>query len=54
MLAQSIGEYGAASSLGASVASLTYSAGLWFSSISPTTWVMIAVVVIGIVVWSRR
>ena len=54
MFAQAIGEYGAAGSLGASVQSFAYSAGVWFASISPATWVLVAILVVGLLIWMRR
>lgn len=54
MFAQAIGEYGAAGSLGASVQSLAYSAGIWFDSITPTTWVVVAILAVGLLIWMRR
>jgi hypothetical protein len=54
MFAQSIGEYGALGSLASGVESLAYSVTTWVGSISPTTWVIIIVVVIGGFAWSRR
>jgi hypothetical protein len=54
MFAQAIGEYGAAGSLGASVQSFAYSVGVWFGSVSPMTWAVVAVVVVGLFFWLRR
>jgi len=54
VFAQAIGEYGAASSLGASVQSLAYSAGAWFASVSPMTWVLVAVALVVVVIVLRR
>jgi hypothetical protein len=54
MFAQSLGEYGALGSIASRVESLSYSFGSWLGHISPTTWVVVAIVVIGLFLWSRR
>ena len=54
LFAQSVVEYGAASSLSTTIQSLTYSVGTWLEGISATTWVVVAIVVVGLVVFVRR
>jgi hypothetical protein len=54
MFAQSLGEYGGAGSLGSSVQAAIYSLTAFVRDLSPTTWVVIAVVVIGLIVFLRR
>jgi drug/metabolite transporter (DMT)-like permease len=54
MFAQSMGEYGALGSIASSVESLAYSVRRWLEHISPATWVVVAIVAIGLYLWSRR
>jgi len=54
MFAQSMGEYGGLGSLGSSVQAAIYSLTAFVRDLSPTTWVVIAVVVIGLIVFLRR
>jgi hypothetical protein len=54
MFAQSLGEYGALSSIATRAESLAYSVRAWLGDLSPTTWVLAAVVLIGLFLWSRR
>ena len=54
MFAQSLGEYGAIGSLASGVQQLAYSISTWLGSLSATTWVIAAVVVLGLVVLMRR
>jgi hypothetical protein len=54
MFAQSLGDYGSLGSITTRVESLSYSVRSFFGSLSPTTWVLIAIVVIGMFFWSRR
>ena len=54
MFAQSLGEYGSLGSIASRVESLAYSVRRWLGHVSPTTWVVVAIVVIGLFFWSRR
>ena len=54
MFAQSLGEYGAIGSLASGVQQLAYSISTWLGSLSATTWVIAAVVVLALVVLMRR
>ena len=54
MFAQSLGEYGGLGSIASVVESLAYSVRRWLGDITPTTWVVVAIVVIGLYLWSRR
>jgi hypothetical protein len=54
IFAQSLGEYGALSSLTAGVQQLTYSIGEWLGSLSATEWTVAVVVVVGLVILMRR
>jgi hypothetical protein len=54
VLAQSVGEYAALGSIASHVESMVYSASSYVSSVTPTNWVIIAVVVVGLFFWVRR
>jgi hypothetical protein len=54
MFAQSVGDYGSLGSITSRVESLSYSVRYFLGSLSPTTWVLVAIVVIGMFFWSRR
>ena len=54
IFAQSLVEYGALSSLAAGVQQLTYSIGEWLGSLSTTTWIIAAIVVVGLFIVTRR
>jgi hypothetical protein len=54
MFAQSLGEYGNLGSIASRVESLAYSVRTWLGHIRPTTWVVVAILVIGLFLWSRR
>jgi hypothetical protein len=54
VLAQSIGEYAALGSIASHVESLMYSASSWLGTVTPTSWLIIAVVVVGLFFWTRR
>jgi ABC-type molybdate transport system permease subunit len=54
MFAQSLGEYGALGSLGSGIQQLTYSISTWLGSLSATTWIIAAIVVLGLVILTRR
>jgi hypothetical protein len=54
ILAQSLGEYGGLSSLASGVEQLTYSIRTWLGSLSATTWIIAAIVVVGLFIVTRR
>ncbi len=54
VIAQSIAEYGAASSLSTTIQSLASSATSWLGTIGMTTWIVVAVVLVGLFVFLRR
>jgi Phage major coat protein, Gp8 len=54
MFAQSIGEYGGLGSLGSTVQAAIYSLTAFVRDLTPTTWVVIAVVAVGLIVVLRR
>jgi len=54
MFAQSLGDYGSLSSIATRVESLIYSVRSWVGGVSPTTWVIVAVVGLGLFFLSRR
>jgi ABC-type molybdate transport system permease subunit len=54
MFAQSLGEYGALGSLASGVQQLTYSISTGLGSLSATTWIIAAIVVLGLVILRRR
>ena len=54
LFAQSIGEYGGLGSLASGIQQATYSLSAWFGGITPTTWVIVAGVVIAFAIFSRR
>jgi len=54
MLAQSLGEYGAAGSFGSSLQAAIYSARGWLSDLGPTTWIIAAAVILGFVFLRKR
>jgi hypothetical protein len=54
MFAQSLVEYGSLSSIATRAESLAYSVRSWFGSLSPTTWVVVAIVGLGLFFWKRR
>jgi len=54
MFAQSLGEYGALGSLASGVQQLAYSISTWLGTFSATTWIVAAVVVLGLFVLIRR
>ena len=54
MFAQSLGDYGTLGSITSRVESLAYSVRSWLGHISPMTWVVVAIVVVGLFLWSRR
>jgi hypothetical protein len=54
LFAQSLGEYGGIASLSSTIQQLTYSIGAWAASVSTTTWVIAAVVVLGLLILTRR
>ncbi len=54
MFAQSLGDYGSLSSIATRAESLAFSVRWWLGSFSATTWVVVAVVGLGLFFWSRR
>jgi hypothetical protein len=54
IFAQSLGEYGGLGSLGSSIEAAIYSVTALVRDLSPTTWVVIAVVLVGLIVFWRR
>jgi len=54
MFAQSLGEYGALGSLTSGIQGLTSSISTWVGSLSATEWIVAAIVVIGLVILTRR
>ena len=54
VFAQSVGEYGAVGSLGSVIEQFTYSVSAWLGSITPATWIIGAVVLVGLMLFSRR
>jgi hypothetical protein len=54
MLAQSLGDYGALGSIASSVQSLIDSTRSWLGDVSPMTWALMAIVLVGLIVWGRR
>jgi hypothetical protein len=54
LFAQSLGEYGGLASLASGLQQLTYSISVWLGSVRPTTWIIAAVIVVGLLVLTRR
>jgi hypothetical protein len=55
LLAQSLVEHGSLDSMASNLQHSTDSVGTWLSDVSPTTWIVLGlVVVVGLIVWSRR
>ena len=54
MLAQSLGEYGAAGSFGSNLQAAIYSARGWLADLGPTTWIIAAAVILGVVFLRKR
>lgn len=54
MFAQSLVDYGSLSSIATRVELLAYSVRSWISGVSLTTWVVVAIIVVGLFFWSRR
>ena len=54
VFAQSLGDYGALGSVASSVQSLIYAMRAWFGDVSPMTWALVAVILVGLIVWGRR
>ena len=54
MFAQSIGDYASLGSIVTRAEAMVYSARWWLGDLSPTTWVIVAVCVLGMFLWSRR
>lgn len=54
LFAQNLVEHGSLDSFASSMQRSSDSVGSWLSNITPTTWVIAAVIVIVFVLWSRR
>ena len=55
MFAQNLVERGSLDALASSLQRSGDTVGTWIASVSPTTWLVLAVVVVfGVIVWSRR
>jgi preprotein translocase subunit SecG len=54
IFAQSLGEYGALGSFGSGVQQLIYAVSTWLGSLSATTWVVAAIIVVGLMTLRRR
>jgi len=54
MFAQSLGEYGALGSLASGIQQLTYSISTRLENLGASTWIIAAVVVLGLIVLRRR
>ena len=54
MFAQSFADYGTVGLMAAKAERMVYSARYWAESLSPTQWGVIAVVVLGLLVWKVR
>jgi hypothetical protein len=54
LFAQSLGEYGGLASFSTWIQQLTYSIGAWVGDVSATTWVIAVLVVLGLLIFTRR
>jgi hypothetical protein len=55
VFAQSLVEHGSLDSMASNLQRSTDTVGTWLGDVSPTTWVVLGVlVVVGLIVWSRR
>jgi hypothetical protein len=54
MFAQSVVEYGALGSFSSGIQSAAYTVSAWIGTVSPTTWVIAVVALIGLIVFLRR
>jgi hypothetical protein len=55
LFAQNLVEHGSLDALASNLQRSGDTIGTWISSVSPTAWVVVgAVVVVGLIVWSRR
>jgi hypothetical protein len=55
VFAQNLVEHGSLDSIAANLQHSTDAIGNWVSSVSPTTWMIVGIViVVGLIVWSRR
>jgi len=54
IFAQSLGEYVSLSSLASAFERLTYEAGTWLGSLSTTTWIIVAIALVGLFILTRR
>jgi hypothetical protein len=55
VFAQNLVEHGSLDAIVSNLQRSTDSVGNWLSSVSPTTWMIVGVVVVlGVLVWSRR
>lgn len=55
LFAQSLVEHGSLDSIASNMQQSTDTVGTWLTTVNPTTWVVLAaVVVLGLIFWSRR
>jgi hypothetical protein len=55
LFAQNLAEHGALDSVASNLQRSTDTIGTWVTNVSPTTWIVLGVVVLaGLFVWSRR
>jgi hypothetical protein len=55
LFAQNLAEHGALDSIASNLQHSTDTIGTWVANVSPTTWIVLGVVVFaGLFVWSRR
>jgi len=55
LVAQNLVEHGSLDSIASNIQRSTDTIGTWLTSVSPTTWIVLGVIVVaGLIVWSRR
>jgi hypothetical protein len=55
LFAQNLVEHGSLDSIASNLQRSTDTVGTWLTDVSPTTWIVLGVViVVGFVIWSRR
>jgi hypothetical protein len=55
LFAQNLIEHGSLDSIASNLQRSTDTVGSWLATVSPTTWIVLgAVVLVGLLVWSRR
>jgi hypothetical protein len=55
LFAQNLVEHGSLDSIASNLQRSTDTVGTWLTDVSPTTWIVLGVViVVGLVIWSRR